>query len=132
MYINAAAKFTNTAVRQVCANYPLSSDLCANDIEQRITRAYVQLVYQSVDPDGLRTVVMMRIGPLEVHLIEMYPEDTVSGMPPFQIKVFDGEGQVPVDSIGRREFDEDELTGAVEIILSAARKAGARDVSPLH
>jgi hypothetical protein len=123
MFTNPAAKFPGTAVEQACVDYPLSYDLCAYEIEQRIIRAYIRLVSQAENTGNSRPIVV-RLGPVQVHLTEMHPEDTTLGLPPFWIEVFDGTGQVSIDSIGCHEFDEDELTTAVEVVLSAAQEAG--------
>ncbi|ANY83734.1 hypothetical protein BB934_36475 (plasmid) [Microvirga ossetica] len=112
MFINAIAK-------QAYVDYPILSDLCADEIEQCIFQAYVRLVFQAVDTDNSRSVVM-RLGPLEVHLSETYPKDAIFGLPPFWIEVFDGTSRVSIDSIGCHEFDDDELAAAVEMIVSAA------------
>jgi hypothetical protein len=119
MSTKAAAKFPDTPVGQACVDYPLPSNLCADEIEQRIIRAFVRLVFQAVDIDNSLPVVM-RLGPVQVHLSEIHPEDTTPGVPPFWIEVFDGTGQDSIDSIGCHEFDDDELAAAVEMILSAA------------
>jgi hypothetical protein len=74
----------------------------------------------------------MRLGPVQVHLTVMHPEDTTPGVPPFWIEVFDGTGQDSIDSIGCHEFDDGELAAAVEMILSAARKAGRWKIPPIH
>jgi hypothetical protein len=131
MSTKAAAKFPDTPVEQACVDYPLSSDLCADEIEQRIIRAFVRLVFQAVDIDNSLPLVM-RLGPVQVHLSEIHLEDTTLGVPPFWIEVFDGTGQGSIDSIGCHEFDEDELAAAVEMILSAAQEAGRRIIPPIH
>jgi hypothetical protein len=132
MFTNAVVKFAAAVAKQACADYPFLSDLCADEIEQRIIRAYVQLVFQAVDADNSRTVVVTRLGPLEVHLTEMLPAEINPGLPPFRIEVFDWPRQASVDSIGVHEFDDDELAAAVEMIVSAAHEAGTRNVSPAN
>jgi hypothetical protein len=127
MFTNAAAKFPDTPVEQACVDYPLSSNFCVDEIEQRIIRAYARLVFQAEDTDNSRPVVM-RLGPVQVHLTEMLPEDTIACLPPFWIEVFDGTGQVSIDSIGCPEFGEDELAAAVEMIVSAAQEAGRQNI----
>jgi hypothetical protein len=108
------------------------SDLCADEIKQRIIRSYVGLVYQAVDTANRRSVVVMRLGPLEVHLTEIHPEDTTPGVPPFWIEVFDWPQQASIDSVGCYEFDEDELVAAVEMVVSAAQDARPRKNLPIH
>jgi hypothetical protein len=127
----AAAKFPDTPVEQACVDYPLSSDLCADEIEQRIIRAYVQLVFPVVDTDNSIPIVV-QLGPVQVHLSEMHPEDTTPGVPPFWIEVFDGTGQDSIDSIGCYELDAPGLAAAVEMILTAAQEAGRRIIPPIH
>jgi len=110
---------TNANAKQACVDYPLSSALCVDEIEQGIIRAYIQLVFRAVDADNSRPVVM-RIGPLEVRLSETPPEYAAFGLPPFWIEVFDGTSQVSLDSIGCHELDAAGLAAAVEMIASAA------------
>jgi hypothetical protein len=129
LFTDAAANFHHTPVEQVYVDYPLSSDLCTDGIEQRIIRAYVQLVIQAENTADSRPVVM-RLEPVQVHLTEMLPEDTIACLPPFWIEVFDGTGQVSIDSIGCHEFDEGKLAAAVEIIVSATQKAGHQTIPP--
>jgi hypothetical protein len=108
------------------------SDLCADEIEQRIIRSYVGLVYQAVDTANRRSVVVMRLGTLEVHLTEIHPEDTTPGVPPFWIEVFDWPQQASIDSVGCYELYEDELVAAVEMIVNAAQDAQRQKNLPFH
>ncbi len=89
MFTPAAVRFTNAVAEQACVDYPLVSDLCADEVEQRIIRSYVGLVYQAVDTANRRSVVVMRLGTLEVRLTEIHPDDITPGVPPFWIEVFD-------------------------------------------
>jgi hypothetical protein len=132
MFTPAAVRFTNAVAEQACVDYPISSDLCADEIEQRIIRAYVQLVYKAVDAGNSRSVVVMRLGSLEVRLTDLHPADITPGVPPFWIEVFDWRHQASIDSVGSYEFDEDELAAAVDMIVSAAHETGHRDASPPH
>jgi hypothetical protein len=132
MFTPAYLLFTNAVAEQACVDYPLSSDLCADEIEQRIIRAYVQLVYQPVNKDNSRSVVVMRLGSLEVRLTELHPADTGQNLPPFWIEVFDWRPRASIDSVGCYEFDEDELAAAVEMIVSAARDTRRRKNLPFH
>ena len=132
MFTDAVVKFGAAVAEQACADYPLLSGPCADEIEQRIIRAYVQLVFQAVDADNSRTVVVTRLGSLEVRLTEMLPAETNLGLPPFRIEVFDWPHQAFIDSIGCYEFDEDELAAAVEMIVRAALEADTRNKSPQH
>jgi hypothetical protein len=132
MFSNAALRFTDRPAEQACVDYPLRSDLCADEIEQRIIRAYVGLVYQAVDTANRRSVVVMRLGTLEVHLTELHPGDVTPGVPLFWIEVFDWPQQVSIDSVGCYEFDEDELVAAVEMIVNAARDVRRQKSVPFH
>ena len=113
MSINAIAK-------QASVDYPILSDLRGDEIEQCIIRAYVRLVFQAVVTGNSRPTVVMRLGPLEVHLSEMNPKDAAFGLPPFWIEVFDGTSRVSIDSIGCHKLDDDELAAAIEMIMSVA------------
>ena len=112
--------FTNAIAKQASVDYPILSDLCADEVEQCIVRAFLWLVFQAVHTGNSRPIVVMRLGPLEVHLSETHPKDAAFGLPPFWIEVFDGTSRVSLDSIGCHEFDDDELAAAVEMIVSAA------------
>jgi len=111
--------FINVIAQQACVDNPILSDLCADEIEQGIIRAYVRLVFQDRDTDNSQPVVM-RFGPLDVHVSEIRPKDATSDLPPFWIEVFDGISQASIDSIGFHEFDEAEVAAAVEMIVSTA------------
>ncbi len=132
MFSNAALRFTDRPAEQACVDYPLRSDLCADEIEQRIIRAYVRLVFQPVDTANARSVVVMRLGPLEVRLTELQPGDVTPGVPLFWIEVFDWPQQVSIDSVGCYEFDEDELVAAVEMIVNAAQDVRRQKNVPFH
>jgi hypothetical protein len=132
MFSNAALRFTDRPAEQACVDYPLGSDLCADEIEQRIIRSYVGLVYQAVDAANRRSVVVMRLGTLEIHLTELHPDDVTPGVPPFWIEVFDWPQQVSIDSVGCYEFDEDELAAVVDMIVSAAQDTRRRKNLPFH
>jgi hypothetical protein len=111
--------FMNAFAKQACVDYHLSSAVCADEIEQVIIRAYIRLVFQDVDTDNSRPIVV-RIGPLDVHLSDIRPNDVAFGLPPFWIEVFDGVSQASIDSIGFHELEDAELASAVEMIVSAA------------
>ena len=132
MSSNAAIRLTDRPAEQACVDYPLVSDLCADEIEQRMIRAYVRLVFQPVDTDNSRSVVVMRLGTLEVHLTELHPDDVTPGVPQFWIEVFDWPQQASIDSVGCYEFDEDELAAVVEMIVSAAQDTRRRKNLPFH
>lgn len=124
--------FTNATVEQACVDYPLLTDLCADEIEQRIIQAYVQLVFQAFDINNSRAIAVLRLGSLEVHLTEMHPAHRRPDLPPFWIEAIDAPTHTAIDSLGSYDFDEDELAAAVEMIVSAASDASLRNGSPPH
>jgi hypothetical protein len=124
--------FTNAIVEQACLGYPVSSDLCADEIERRIIQAYIQLVFQSVGIDNSRAIAVLRLRSLEVRLVEMDPAHINRHLPPFWIEVIDVPTDTSIDSLGFHDFDEDELAAAVEMIVSAAHDAGVRNGSHPH
>jgi hypothetical protein len=115
-----------------CAGNSLSSDYCADEIEQRIIRAYVQLLFGADNADGSRSVTVTRLGLLEVRLTELPPAAVAPGMPPFWLEVFHPASQSPIECYGCFEFDETELASAVDLVLEAARQADSRDFPPLQ
>jgi hypothetical protein len=119
--------FTNAIAKQACVDNPILSDLSADEIEQGIIRAYIQLVFQAEDTDNSRPVVVMQLGPLNVHMSETRPKEATFGLPSFWIEVFDGTSQASIDSIGFHEFDDAELAAAVEMIVSAAGSRSSDD-----
>jgi hypothetical protein len=118
--------FTKAIAKQARVDYAVLSELCVDEIEQRILGAYIRLVFQVVDTDNSRSVVV-RLGPLEVRLSETPPECAAFGLPPFWIEVFDGTSQDSIDSIGCHEFDAAGLDAAVEMIVSAAGSRSSDD-----
>jgi hypothetical protein len=121
----------STNAKQACVDNFILSDLSADEIEQGIIRAYIRLVFQAEDTDNSRPVVVMRLGPLDVHVSETRPKEATFGLPPFWIEVFDGTSQASIDSIGFQEFDDAELAAAVEMIVSAAGSRSSDDPADL-
>ena len=132
MFTPAAIQFTDAVAEHVCVDYPVLSDLCADEVEQRIIQAYLQLVFQAVGIDNSRAVAVLRLGSLEVRLAEIHPAQTRLDLPPFWIEVMDVPTDTSIDSLGFRDFDEDQLAAAVEMIVSAAHEAGLRNGLPPH
>jgi hypothetical protein len=126
MFTPAVVQFTHAVAEHACIDSPLVSDLCADEVKQRIMRAYVHLVFRAEDTATARSFVMMRIGRLEVHLSDLRRADITAGVPPFLIEVVDWLHQASIDSIGSYEFSQGELAAAVEMIVSAAREADTR------
>lgn len=124
--------FTKPIVEQACVDYPLLSDLCAGEIERRIVRAYLHLVFRTVDTNNSRAIAVLRLGSVEVYLSEMRPVRTSLDLPPFWIEVMDGPTDTSIDRLGFNDFSEDRLAAAVEMIVSAAHDAGLRSGQRLH
>jgi hypothetical protein len=102
---------------------PLAADHLADEIEQRVMRAYVQLVFQ---PEGLgrsRTVTVQRFSTMEVRLTELPRDRTLEGVPPFWLEVFSADGS-SFDSLGFFDFDDTETKSAVELIIDAMQEHG--------
>jgi hypothetical protein len=92
-----------------------------DQIEQLLIRAYVRLACESRQASGCRSVVLGRIGLVDVRLTEMEPNAAGLGQPPFWIEIYSHAASSTIDSCGCFEFDEDELGRAVEMILEAKR-----------
>ncbi|WP_262270549.1 hypothetical protein [Microvirga yunnanensis] len=129
MFTPVTVQFTHAVAEHACIDSPLVSDLCADDVKQRIMRAYVHLVFRAEDTATARSFVMMRIGRLEVHLIELRRADITPDVPPFWIEVVDWLHQTSIDSIGSYEFSQSELAAAVEMIVGAAQETKTRNIS---
>ena len=125
-------QFTHAVAEHACIDYPLASGLCADEVEQRLIRAFVHLVFQAADPARPRTVVVLRLGLLEVRLTELHQGERHPGLPRFWIEVFGWLNQTSIDSIGCSTFDEAEVAAAVAMIVNAAQEAGSRHASPSH
>ena len=102
-------------------------------IEQSIIRAYVQLVFPQEFGNGKRTVTFGRFDDLEVRLTEVFvpklEEETSHQLdlwfedePPYQLELRCRTSCLVVDSLGIREFTEDELKAAVKFVGDAARR----------
>lgn len=115
-----------------CPCNSLSSNSCVDEIEQRIIRAYVQLVFGADNADGSRSVTVTRLGSLEVRLTELGPDAMAPGMPPLWLEAFPPASQSPIECYGCFEFDEAELASAVDLVLRAMRLANDRDFRPLQ
>ncbi|MEZ0167118.1 hypothetical protein [Microvirga sp. TS319] len=95
----------------------------ADEIEQRIIRAYVQLACTEQDTGGSRTVSVTRLGHLEIRLTEVPARDLPPDMPLFWMEVYSQADRSVIDSCGLFEFDEQELATAVEMIAGASRQS---------
>ncbi len=101
-------------------------EFCPDAIEQRLIRAYVQLVF-APRADDRRTVTLGWIGTYEVRLTELEPEAACVGFPPFWLEIYCHAMKATIDSCGCFEFDDCEIAVAVETVL---RNGGS--TAPLH
>lgn len=95
----------------------------AEEIEQRIIRAYLRLACTAQERDGIRSVTVTRFGGLEVRLTEIPLELVAPGMPTFWLEVYSHENHAVIDSCGCSEFDERELADAVDLVERAMRRS---------
>jgi len=91
--------------------------LNADEIEQRIIRAYVQLAYRPRESRESRSLTVVRLPQMNVRLTEASP--VVQGVPLFWLEVCSDGTLAVIDSYGFSDLDEDELATAVEMIMSA-------------
>ena len=93
----------------------------ADWIEQKIIRGYVRLAMEPHDLDGCRAVTLVRLGGLEVRLMEV-PSEGMAGLPTFWLELRSRTTGATIDSLGCYEFDEDELSSAVMFIQDATHR----------
>lgn len=94
---------------------------CRDRIEEQIIRAYVRLALAPDQASGLRTITLAQFGALEIRLTEVPEQTDASRFPPFWIEIYSHASSRVVDSCGCFEFDEDELTAAVDLVVDARR-----------
>ncbi|MET0527947.1 MAG: hypothetical protein ABW003_06310 [Microvirga sp.] len=94
-------------------------DICHDQIEEKLIRAYVQLVFAPTHADGLRTVTLGKFGSVEARLTEIPEKDRHPRVPPFWVEIYSPASGWVENSCGCFEFDEDELATAVELIVEA-------------
>jgi hypothetical protein len=112
-----------------CLDTALGSAICADEIEQRIIRTYIRLVYDAEQPFGFRSATVTRLGTLEFRLTETFDIDSDPGMPLCWLEVLPEPHQLSIDRYRMSEFDESEIAGAVEFIIEAARRVESRELS---
>jgi hypothetical protein len=98
----------------------------ADEVEQRIIRAYVQLACTPAETNGSRTVTVARLSGLEVRLTEVPLREAAPDMPPFWLEVYSHASRSVIDSCGCWEFDEAELAAAVDLIMQAKQRVQYR------
>jgi hypothetical protein len=97
----------------------------ADEIEQRIIRAYFQLVRATGHSDRPQTVMVARLGSLEVRLTRASGEDVRSDAPPFRLEVFSPASSTAMESLGCFNFDDGELAAAARFVLRAGHDTTA-------
>jgi len=98
---------------------------CRDQIEQQIIRAYVRLV-TAEDAMGARSVTLARLAGLEVRLTEA-PLAGTPNVPPFWLEIHSLATNTTLDSFGCFEFDEDELSAAVEFVWEGQQRHQTRN-----
>ncbi|RDI60069.1 hypothetical protein [Microvirga subterranea] len=94
---------------------------CRDRIEEQIIRAYVRLALAPDQTGGLRTITLTQFGALEIRLTEVSGASEATPFPPFWVEIYSHESSCVIDSCGCFEFDEDELTAAVDLVVDAQR-----------
>jgi hypothetical protein len=88
-------------------------------IEEQVIQAYVRLVFAPLQGNGSRTIIIMRVGSLDVRLTEHHQDYDLPTFPPLWVELYSPASNSVIDYCGCYEFDEDELDAAVELALSA-------------
>jgi len=96
--------------------------LCPDEVEQRIIRAYVQLLFAHDNLDGSRIVTVAQFGALEVRLSELPSVQKHPDVPQFWLEMYSHASLSTLDSYGCFDFDEAELAAAVEFVFEAERR----------
>jgi hypothetical protein len=99
-----------------------AADLCPDEVEQRIIRAYVQLVFADDDLDESRNVTVAQFGALEVRLSELPRVQKHPNVPQFWLEMYSHASFSTLGSYGCFDFDEAELAAAVEFVFEARRR----------
>ncbi len=94
---------------------------CRDRIEEQIIRGYVRLALAPDQTSGLRTITLSQFGALEIRLTEVSGASEATPFPPFWIEIYSHASSCVIDSCGCFEFDEDELTAAVDLVFEAQR-----------
>jgi hypothetical protein len=103
--------------------YPSGPGRWADEIEQRIIRAYFRLVRATGHSDRPRWVTVARLGPLEVRLTRVPRENVRPDAPLFRLEVFSPASSTAMESLGCFNFDDEELATAARFVLRAAHEA---------
>ena len=101
-------------------------DPCADRIAQLLFRAYAKLVFTARNPAGPRTVIVAQFGSLEVRLNELADAFKSQATPPLWVEIYSHANGSVTDSYGMFDFNEDELSQAVELIALSYLDAHCR------
>jgi hypothetical protein len=105
--------------------YPSGPGRWADEIEQRIIRAYFRLVRATGHSGRPLWVTVAKLGPLEVRLTRVPRENVPSDAPPFRLEVFSPASSTAMESLGYFNFDDGELATAARFVLRAGHEMTA-------
>jgi hypothetical protein len=94
---------------------------CADWIEKWIVRTYVQLAAALDHAGRPKTVTLFRGGSFEVRPTKM-AQDIKTSLSPFLLELWSSISGAIIDSLGCNDFNDDELTAAVEFVLEATQR----------
>jgi hypothetical protein len=94
-------------------------DVTLTEIEQRIIRAYIQLVFRPEPNAGSQSVIVTRSGATEVRMTEIPQESFAPRVPQFWLEVFSLPARTSLDGFGFFELNDVTLAAAVEFVLAA-------------
>jgi hypothetical protein len=119
----SATEFTMLLRDVSFANTAAVPPICHDQIEQQIIRSYVQLALTPNQANGHRTATLAQFGAIEVRLTELSQEEGAPlNVPPFWLEIYSHTSNATIDSCGCFEFDEDELSAAVELVTEARQR----------
>jgi len=93
--------------------------ICRDRIEEAIIRAYLRLAWEPNRENGLRTIIVTQFGCLEIRMSERPLHEVPPLIAPFRIEIYSYESGIIIGSGEYFEFDEDELSAAVDLIYLA-------------
>jgi len=93
-------------------------EVTPTEIEQRIIRAYIQLVFRPEPNDGSQSIIVTRSGSTEVRMTEIPQESFASRVPQFWLEVVALPARTSLDGFGFFELNDVILATAVEFILA--------------
>jgi hypothetical protein len=99
---------------------------CGTPTERRLLRAYLTLFLVPADPEGARSVPLVRFGSYEVRLIEVH--DLANDIPPLWIELYAHNDATTLDSCGHYELDS--AVTAADHLMARARELHARSLRP--